>query len=159
MKNQKMRVLCLGILSTVVISSTPVFAATNSVATKTPTKFVQAHKLASVTKVSDSVAANSTAIQTPTISRATMHPSFNYGPDGGPYAETIIENGGIIQRGDVGIAVKNVQALLHSNYNYDYVSVDGIFGADTERAVKDFQSRYGLEQDGKVGSKTWYYLL
>lgn len=35
------------------------------------------------------------------------------------------------------------------------ITADGIFGADTEKAVKDFQSKNGLVADGIVGVKTW----
>lgn len=32
---------------------------------------------------------------------------------------------------------------------------DGIFGENTERAVKDFQAAHGLKADGIIGPKTW----
>lgn len=35
------------------------------------------------------------------------------------------------------------------------VSVDGLFGPQTEIAVADFQRRMGLAPDGIVGQKTW----
>ena len=38
---------------------------------------------------------------------------------------------------------------------YDTGGVDGIFGANTETAVKKFQKDLGLTQDGIVGPETW----
>ena len=35
------------------------------------------------------------------------------------------------------------------------VSVDGIFGKDTARAVREYQRWAGLDVDGIVGPKTW----
>lgn len=35
------------------------------------------------------------------------------------------------------------------------IKVDGVFGDETEAAVKAFQKSHGLEADGKVGPKTW----
>ena len=65
-------------------------------------------------------------------------------------------NNPIVKRGCVGPEVKTVQALLNGwGYSLD---VDGSFGAKTEDAVKDFQSRMGLKADGIVGEKTWQAL-
>jgi hypothetical protein len=47
--------------------------------------------------------------------------------------------------------VKKVQEKLK-------VTADGYFGAGTEKAVKAFQKSKGLDQDGKVGPKTWQAL-
>ena len=55
--------------------------------------------------------------------------------------------------GNRGIPVKVLQRLLI--YNGYAISVDGIFGALTETAVKAFQNQHDLGVDGVVGNKTW----
>ena len=57
-----------------------------------------------------------------------------------------------LRRGSTGAQVRMVQRLLN-------VAQDGIFGAITEEAVKDFQRNHGLTPDGIVGVKTWALLL
>lgn len=59
---------------------------------------------------------------------------------------------------NTGEEVKTVQLLLNA-MNYGKLTVDGIFGEETDAAVKRFQKSRGLEQDGIVGPDTWRYLL
>lgn len=49
--------------------------------------------------------------------------------------------------------VKTVQTKL-KNWGYYTGAVDGIYGAKTKAAVKSFQKKNGLVQDGIVGKKT-----
>ncbi len=64
-----------------------------------------------------------------------------------------------LQMGAQGAAVKTLQQLLNQRVSRDYmVSVDGIFGAKTEAAVKAFQYSKLLRKDGIVGPKTWQAL-
>ena len=62
-----------------------------------------------------------------------------------------------IQYGSQGGDVKELQTLLNKN-GYS-LSVDGIFGANTQKAVKDYQQKSGLAVDGIVGTNTWGSLL
>jgi len=55
--------------------------------------------------------------------------------------------------GDSGSGVKQIQTALTA-HGYT-VAVDGSFGAKTEQAVKSFQGKNGLAQDGVVGPLTW----
>lgn len=59
----------------------------------------------------------------------------------------------IIKSGSKGGAVKNLQTLLGIK------PCDGIFGAVTDKAVREFQRKNGLMADGIVGRKTWEILL
>ena len=59
-----------------------------------------------------------------------------------------------LKRGSIGTIVKYLQQKLYSKL-YPVGVIDGIFGANTERAVKDFQSENGLTVDGIVGPNTW----
>lgn len=57
------------------------------------------------------------------------------------------------KRGSSGSMVRSIQQRL-SDWGYYAGSVDGIFGAQTESAVKYFQRKNGLTADGIVGAKT-----
>jgi hypothetical protein len=153
MNNSKMKILTLGVLATVVVSSTPVFAATNTrisnvIKTKT-TKTIVTSSTNSVSKVS-------------TIP-GTMHAAFNYGPNGGPSAQSIISSGGFIQEGDEGFAVRQVQIALNKwlisvgAAPNELIAEDGIFGNGTAYVLYTFQDNVyacGIP-DQIVGSKTW----
>lgn len=53
-----------------------------------------------------------------------------------------------LKRGDTGPAVHDLQNLLG-------VASDGVFGEETENAVRAFQQKHDLFVDGIVGSHTW----
>jgi len=53
-----------------------------------------------------------------------------------------------LRRGAHGDRVKQIQSDLQ-------LSTDGIFGAKTEAALRQFQREHGLVPDGIVGPKTW----
>ena len=58
----------------------------------------------------------------------------------------------VIKRGDSGGTVKDLQNQL--NNNGANIAVDGVFGAETEAAVKDYQTKNNLTVDGMVGPET-----
>ena len=61
-----------------------------------------------------------------------------------------------LRRGDRGEDVKELQELLQSfDYEIGSAGADGIFGRDTEAAVKAFQYDAMLNRDGIVGEETW----
>ncbi len=59
----------------------------------------------------------------------------------------------ILRRGMRGPSVANVQRALRAAGFY-HMSIDGIFGAGTEQAVRAFQRDHRLVADGLVGRKT-----
>ncbi len=72
--------------------------------------------------------------------------------------------GTAIRRGSVGPNVVVIQTSLNRiSQNYPAIPkispVDGIFGAQTEAAVRAFQEIFELTVDGIVGSATWYALV
>lgn len=58
----------------------------------------------------------------------------------------------LLKKGSHGKDVKTLQRILH-------LYEDGIFGAMTEEAVKEYQRQHGLTADGIVGDKTWAVML
>lgn len=83
-----------------------------------------------------------------------------YRPD---YIEEIVEYQMIsvqmpmLQKGHKGNTVKILQTIL--NLYDNNLKCDGIFGTNTEEAVKRFQKKFNLEVDGIVGKNTWTTLL
>ena len=60
----------------------------------------------------------------------------------------------VLQEGDEGDDVKEVQDRLYELAYLDKNSRSGTFGEKTAAAVRSFQSANGLKVDGKVGAKT-----
>jgi len=58
---------------------------------------------------------------------------------------------------DIEDKVRELQEQLHQEELL--TKVDGFFGRKTERALKQFQKRYGLHPDGVCGPLTWSVLL
>ncbi|WP_446665282.1 C40 family peptidase [Flexivirga sp. B27] len=54
-------------------------------------------------------------------------------------------------------SIKEAQCRLNM-VGYD-LTVDGVFGSGTEKAVKSFQDKHNLTPDGVVGTKTWAALV
>lgn len=84
----------------------------------------------------------------------------------GETAEGIQSAGGwpgtVLRRGSTGSSVEQVQFWLSDLAQFDSslvrVSVDGSYGAATERAVRAFQRKQNLTADGVVGQTTWNVL-
>ena len=69
-----------------------------------------------------------------------------------------------LRRGTSGPSVVTIQTELNRiSQNYPAIpkisGVDGIFGAQTEAAVRKFQEIFNLSPDGIVGPATWYALV
>jgi peptidoglycan hydrolase-like protein with peptidoglycan-binding domain len=59
-----------------------------------------------------------------------------------------------LQSGSTGEAVRELQIALQETGN-DPGPIDGVFGSQTEAAVKAFQAERGITVDGIVGPITW----
>lgn len=64
----------------------------------------------------------------------------------------------VLRFGSRGTLVEYVQLAL-TRAGYSELRVDGVFGARTLDAVRDFQQRNRLRPDGVVGSRTWNQLI
>lgn len=64
------------------------------------------------------------------------------------------------QKGDRGVRIKALQGLLMVHgFDCGNSGADGIFGAATERALRAFQAKLGLEVDGIAGPESFRALL
>lgn len=59
----------------------------------------------------------------------------------------------LYKKGSSGATVREIQTRL-KNWGYYSGEVDGIYGSQTEKAVRYFQSKNGLSVDGQVGNLT-----
>ncbi len=60
-----------------------------------------------------------------------------------------------LRRGMNGEDVKHLQEILASDSDiFSHEAVTGFFGPKTEKALKHFQKRFGIDQVGSVGPKT-----
>ena len=91
---------------------------------------------------------------TPSPAKTPSNASRGFVP---PKREDLMQRMPIVRRGQRGYAVRRVQALLLAAYHK--IKVDGIFGPDTERQVKEFQAHRKLTADGVVGPQTWTALI
>ncbi len=65
-----------------------------------------------------------------------------------------------LRRGDRGHEVQFLQQwLVNNGYSVGTAGIDGIFGPDTEAAVRRFQTDAGIAIDGIVGPQTWGVIL
>ncbi|MGI6181120.1 MAG: peptidoglycan-binding protein [Agathobaculum sp.] len=69
--------------------------------------------------------------------------------------------GTVFRLGDVGEDVRTIQRRLNRiSVNYPGIPkiypTNGVFDANTERAVRTFQQQFNLTADGLVGKATWY---
>ncbi|WP_035795159.1 peptidoglycan-binding domain-containing protein [Clostridium akagii] len=155
MKNLKIKALTLGILATVVISSTPAFAATNA-STSSST--------ASVITTTPAIPGTVKTASNPYATAITIR--FNdtvceiQGSNGFFYGLQIYISDDNVGNGCVNRAY-NVEALQLALNHYGYnLVVDSLFGTNTRNALINFQGRagYGLTQDGICGPNTWLAL-
>lgn len=62
----------------------------------------------------------------------------------------------VVKRNGTNWMYKNLTKIIQRAVG---VEQDGKFGPDTEKAVKAFQKKHGLEVDGEVGINTWSVIL
>lgn len=73
-------------------------------------------------------------------------------------AGTAVTNMQTLRNGSRGTQVKILQWLLNEN-GFDAGKADGIFGSNTEKALKAYQRQKRLSVDGICGKNTWAKLL
>ena len=88
-----------------------------------------------------------------------------FGLSSGPFFVQIkVKRGGVVvwhtyKPGDSGTEVFAIQYLLRE-HGYTNLLADGVFGAETQAKVKNYQNKNGIEdEDGIVGPETWEALI
>ncbi|WP_163526603.1 peptidoglycan-binding protein [Halobacillus ihumii] len=76
-------------------------------------------------------------------------------PDLGGVTYTAPSDDGLLEKGDSGAAVEDLQeTLIDLGYDLSEYGADSHFGDETKDAVKEFQADRGITVDGKVGPVT-----
>lgn len=82
--------------------------------------------------------------------------------EGQKFYQVMFQYPGVISQGARGEAVSALQYMLAVAAEFyetlPNVQVDGVFGSDTESAVRAFQREAGLTVDGMAGEQTWVAL-
>ena len=79
---------------------------------------------------------------------------YRYKGDGSLSGTSEAEKG-YLSKGDTGSAVKTMQAMLIAvGYHCGSSGADGDFGANTEKALRNYQKDHKLESDGCYGAKS-----
>jgi len=79
-------------------------------------------------------------------------PAVCENPDAGDLGQ-LLEASELLREESSGAAVGQLQQFL-TTVGYDIGTVDGIFGPNTEQALRQFQEGRGVDADGVVGSET-----
>ena len=93
------------------------------------------------------------------LAKNCKHPSVVLPPryDTSPSSLAEISAWPVVRRGALAHPVRTLQQLLRARAHP--IGVDGIFGAQTEAAVRAFQQQQALRVDGIVGPQTWAALV
>jgi len=69
--------------------------------------------------------------------------------------EACYDNERVLRRGESGLAIKKIQeALIALGFPVPNIGANGVFGDETELAVRSYQESRGLRVDGVVGPET-----
>ncbi|HEY9621095.1 MAG TPA: peptidoglycan-binding protein [Crinalium sp.] len=134
-------------------TTAPVAASTASPATTSP---AGARPTPSVSPPASPAPSPSPVATSPTpAQQATPSPHATPGP---PLEQPALIDFPILRLGVRGPAVSRLQQRLRAA-GFFSGSVDGVFGPETQTAVKAAQRHYGLNPDGIVGPATWTALM
>ncbi|MBD7911437.1 peptidoglycan-binding domain-containing protein [Clostridium cibarium] len=139
MKNLKIKLLSLSVLGITLISSTPIWAATNN------------------TTISANKVLATATINYPEATCVDFYESSGivevYGTNQSKYVASIYDYIGDEYTNQGGSVVGLQLALNH--YLHRNLATDGYFGELTRSALKTFQGNHGLNPDGICGPSTW----
>lgn len=75
----------------------------------------------------------------------------------------LLQNGQSVFKGEKSDVVMIIQIVLNAlTVSYDdfpILNIDGVFGSETERAVRRFQMRNNISQSGIIDKTTWNALI
>lgn len=123
--------------------------------------YVNGNGSSSTTVTKQEISVNNNSVEYWTRYTADDVPANNPDIPANSFEESTLEGLLTLKTGCKGSAVKTLQAVLVSKYNYELpkYGCDGDFGAETHSALKSFQNDNGLTADGVCGPISWNKLL